>query len=159
MSERPSPSKSCATSAWGAPAMPKVDDGAKAPAPSPDRSEMVEDCSFATARSALAHAISAFDPDLAIDWPRILSDNMRIRSDRIDAGLILAFDTKRGLYVTSLMGFGFNPVTGDFSRGAQGFWIENGELTFPVSEITIPANGQPVCRNTFTAPITASRGV
>lgn len=49
-------------------------------------------------------------------------------------------DTKRGLYVTGLMGFGFNPVTGDFSRGAQGFWIENGELTFPVSEVTIAAN-------------------
>ena len=49
-------------------------------------------------------------------------------------------DTGRGLYVTSLMGFGFNPVTGDFSRGAQGFWIEGGELTFPVSEITIAAN-------------------
>jgi PmbA protein len=49
-------------------------------------------------------------------------------------------DTKRGLYVTSLMGFGFNPVTGDFSRGAQGFWIEGGELTFPVSEVTIAAS-------------------
>ncbi len=49
-------------------------------------------------------------------------------------------DTKRGLYVTSMMGFGFNPVTGDFSRGAQGFWIEDGELTFPVSEVTIAAN-------------------
>ena len=48
--------------------------------------------------------------------------------------------TPRGLYVTQLMGFGFNPVTGDFSRGAQGFWIENGELTFPVSEVTIAAN-------------------
>ncbi len=48
--------------------------------------------------------------------------------------------TKRGLYVTQLMGFGFNPVTGDFSRGAQGFWIENGEITFPVSEVTIAAN-------------------
>lgn len=48
--------------------------------------------------------------------------------------------TGKGLYVTSLMGFGFNPVTGDFSRGAQGFWIEGGELTFPVSEITIAAN-------------------
>lgn len=48
--------------------------------------------------------------------------------------------TKRGLYVTSLMGFGFNAVTGDFSRGAAGFWIENGELTFPVSEVTIAAN-------------------
>ncbi len=48
--------------------------------------------------------------------------------------------TERGLYVTSMMGFGFNPVTGDFSRGASGFWIENGQLTFPVSEITISAN-------------------
>jgi PmbA protein len=48
--------------------------------------------------------------------------------------------TPRGLYVTQLMGFGFNPVTGDFSRGAQGFWIEGGELTFPVSEVTIAAN-------------------
>ncbi|MEO8554184.1 MAG: TldD/PmbA family protein [Kofleriaceae bacterium] len=48
--------------------------------------------------------------------------------------------TPRGLYVTNLMGFGFNPVTGDFSRGAAGFWIENGELTFPVSEVTIAAN-------------------
>jgi len=48
--------------------------------------------------------------------------------------------TVKGLYVTSLMGFGFNGVTGDFSRGAQGFWIENGELTFPVSGVTIAAN-------------------
>lgn len=49
-------------------------------------------------------------------------------------------NTSKGLYVTHLMGFGFNAVTGDFSRGAQGFWIENGELTFPVSEVTIAAN-------------------
>jgi len=52
----------------------------------------------------------------------------------------LLASTGRGLYVTQMMGFGFNPVTGDFSRGAQGFWIEGGELTFPVSEITISAN-------------------
>jgi PmbA protein len=48
--------------------------------------------------------------------------------------------TKRGLYVTDMMGFGFNAVTGDFSRGASGFWIENGELSFPVSEVTISLN-------------------
>jgi PmbA protein len=48
--------------------------------------------------------------------------------------------TGRGLYVTELMGFGFNPITGDFSRGASGFWIEDGKLTFPVSEITISSN-------------------
>ena len=48
--------------------------------------------------------------------------------------------TPQGLYVTSMMGFGFNPVTGDFSRGASGFWIENGKRTFPVAEVTISAN-------------------
>ncbi len=45
-----------------------------------------------------------------------------------------------GLYVTELIGFGFNPVTGDYSRGAVGTWIENGELTYPVEEITIAGN-------------------
>ncbi|HEX2880225.1 MAG TPA: TldD/PmbA family protein [Polyangiaceae bacterium] len=52
----------------------------------------------------------------------------------------LLASTKRGLYVTEMMGQGFNPVTGDFSRGASGYWIENGELAFPVSEITISSN-------------------
>jgi PmbA protein len=46
----------------------------------------------------------------------------------------------RGLYVTDLMGFGFNGVTGDYSQGAAGFWIERGERVHPVSEITISAN-------------------
>src|SRR5688572_12778939 len=48
--------------------------------------------------------------------------------------------TKSGLYVTEMMGFGFNAVTGDFSRGAAGFWIENGEFAYPVSEVTISLN-------------------
>ncbi len=48
--------------------------------------------------------------------------------------------TKRGLFVTDMMGYGFNSVTGDFSRGASGFWIENGEIAFPVSEVTISLN-------------------
>jgi PmbA protein len=48
--------------------------------------------------------------------------------------------TERGLLVTEMMGFGFNAVTGDFSRGAAGFWIENGRITFPVSEVTISSN-------------------
>jgi len=42
-----------------------------------------------------------------------------------------------GFYVTDLIGVGVNLVTGDYSRGASGFWIENGQLTFPVSEVTI----------------------
>lgn len=45
-----------------------------------------------------------------------------------------------GLYVTELMGMGVNGVTGDYSRGAAGFWIENGEIAYPVSEITIAGN-------------------
>jgi PmbA protein len=52
----------------------------------------------------------------------------------------LLADTGTGLYVTEMMGFGFNAVTGDFSRGAGGFWIENGKLAFPVSEVTISSN-------------------
>lgn len=47
---------------------------------------------------------------------------------------------KRGLYVTELIGMGVNPVTGDYSRGAVGQWIENGELAYPVEEITIAGN-------------------
>jgi PmbA protein len=47
---------------------------------------------------------------------------------------------KDGLYVTELIGFGINMVTGDYSRGAGGFWIENGELAYPVEEITIAGN-------------------
>jgi PmbA protein len=45
-----------------------------------------------------------------------------------------------GLYVTELIGFGVNGVTGDYSRGAAGFWIENGELAYPVSELTVAGN-------------------
>lgn len=47
---------------------------------------------------------------------------------------------KQGLYVTDLIGFGINMVTGDYSRGASGFWIVNGELAYPVEEITIASN-------------------
>lgn len=48
--------------------------------------------------------------------------------------------TPRGLLVTELIGQGFNPVTGDYSRGAAGLWIENGEITHPVEEVTIAGN-------------------
>tara|TARA_R110000772_G_scaffold73216_3_gene159677 strand:- start:109293 stop:110636 length:1344 start_codon:yes stop_codon:yes gene_type:complete len=47
---------------------------------------------------------------------------------------------KQGLYVTELIGMGVSGVTGDYSRGCSGFWIEDGELTFPVSELTIAGN-------------------
>ncbi len=49
-------------------------------------------------------------------------------------------DIKEGLYVTEFLGFGVNLVTGDYSRGASGLWISNGELTYPVEEITVAGN-------------------
>ncbi len=54
--------------------------------------------------------------------------------------------TKRGLLVTEMMGFGFNPLTGDFSRGASGFWIEDGAIVHPVSEVTISLNADDLFR-------------
>jgi PmbA protein len=55
-----------------------------------------------------------------------------------------------GLYVTSLMGFGTNMVTGDYSRGATGLWIENGQLTHAVEEVTIAGNLAEMLRNVTT---------
>ena len=59
----------------------------------------------------------------------------------MDAGSItpdaLMADIQQGFYVTELIGMGVNGVTGDYSRGASGFWIEKGERTYPVSEVTI----------------------
>jgi PmbA protein len=54
---------------------------------------------------------------------------------------------KQGLYVTQFLGFGVNMVTGDFSRGASGLWIENGELTFPVEEVTVAGNLKDMLNN------------
>jgi PmbA protein len=47
---------------------------------------------------------------------------------------------RRGLLVTELLGHGVNLVTGDYSRGAAGYWVENGEIAYPVEEITIAGN-------------------
>jgi len=52
-----------------------------------------------------------------------------------------------GFYVLSLMGFGANMVTGDYSRGASGLWIENGELTYAVEEVTISGNLRDMFKN------------
>jgi PmbA protein len=56
-------------------------------------------------------------------------------------------DVKSGLYVLSTMGFGTNLVTGDYSQGCSGLWIENGELAYPVEEITIAGNMKEMFRN------------
>ena len=56
-------------------------------------------------------------------------------------------DVRQGLYVTETMGFGVNLVTGDYSQGASGLWIENGELAYPVEEITIAGNLKEMYKN------------
>ncbi len=56
-------------------------------------------------------------------------------------------DVPNGLYVTETMGFGVNLVTGDYSQGASGLWIENGELAYPVEEITIAGNLKDMYQN------------
>jgi PmbA protein len=53
----------------------------------------------------------------------------------------------KGLLVTELIGFGINNVTGDYSRGAAGFWVENGEIQYPVSEITVAGNLRDMFRS------------
>jgi PmbA protein len=52
-----------------------------------------------------------------------------------------------GVLVTELMGQGVNGVTGDYSRGASGFWVENGAIAYPVHEITIAGNLKPMYRD------------
>jgi PmbA protein len=71
--------------------------------------------------------------------PHVTTSNLILRAGTSSPQALLD-GIERGLFVTDMMGFGFNAVTGDFSRGAAGFLIENGQLTTPVSEITISAN-------------------
>ena len=52
----------------------------------------------------------------------------------------LLLTSRKDFLVNELIGMGVNGVTGDYSRGASGFWIENGEITYPVSEMTIAGN-------------------
>jgi PmbA protein len=71
--------------------------------------------------------------------PGVSSTNLYMKAGPTDPKDIIK-SVKSGLYLTELNGQGFNPVTGDMSRGAVGFWIENGEITYPVQEITMAGN-------------------
>jgi PmbA protein len=70
--------------------------------------------------------------------PHVGTTNLIFRPGRTAAAELERLE--RGLYVTDLMGFGFNGVTGDYSQGAGGFWIEKGERAYPVTEITVSAS-------------------
>jgi PmbA protein len=78
--------------------------------------------------------------------PGIGGGNLFLQKGSVSPEQLLA-DLKVGFYVTELMGFGVNMVTGDYSRGAAGLWIENGELTFAVEEVTIAGNLKEMLNN------------
>jgi PmbA protein len=78
--------------------------------------------------------------------PGIGAGNLFLQNGTVSPQQLLA-DVKAGFYVTELMGFGVNMVTGDYSRGAAGLWIENGELTFAVEEVTIAGNLKEMLNN------------
>ena len=78
--------------------------------------------------------------------PFVGSSNLFLRAGGSSPQEIIK-SVKNGLYLTGLIGQGFNPVTGDISYGAYGYWIENGEVTYPVQEITLAGNMLTVLKN------------
>jgi PmbA protein len=72
--------------------------------------------------------------------------NLVLADDGLDFDALVK-RMRRGLVVTELMGQGVNSVTGDYSRGAAGFWVEDGEIRFPVEEVTIAGNLKDVFRS------------
>ncbi len=74
------------------------------------------------------------------------ASNLYLEPGRVNPEDLIA-DIKDGFYVTDLIGSGANMVTGDYSRGASGFWIENGQCTYPVSEVTIAGHLLDMFRN------------
>lgn len=76
--------------------------------------------------------------------------NLYLEPGAVDPKALMA-DIKSGFYITELIGFGVNGVTGDYSRGAGGFWIDDGQLAFPVSEVTVAGNLTDMFRNLTAA--------
>jgi PmbA protein len=76
--------------------------------------------------------------------------NLYMEAGSVTPDALIA-DIKDGFYVSELIGMGVNGVTGDYSRGAAGFWIENGKISYPVSEITIAGNLKDMFRNLTAA--------
>jgi PmbA protein len=83
------------------------------------------------------------------DAPGVAPTNFVLEPGPCSPEAIIA-SVRSGLYVTELIGFGVNPVTGDYSRGAAGLWIESGELVHAVEELTIAGNLRDMLRNIET---------
>ncbi len=75
----------------------------------------------------------------AASLPQPASSNLYLAPGRLSPAELMA-DLREGFYVTELIGMGVNGITGDYSRGAAGFWIENGSCAYPVSEVTVAGN-------------------
>jgi PmbA protein len=71
--------------------------------------------------------------------PSPSTTNLYMEAGKLSPADLMA-DIAEGFYVTEMIGMGVNGVTGDYSRGASGFWIENGKISYPVSEITVAGN-------------------
>ena len=102
-------------------------------------------CNTYTARKLSLASTGNASRSLASN-PGIGSGNFFLQPGALTPEEIIA-DIPSGLYVTETMGFGVNLVTGDYSQGAAGLWIENGELAYPVEEITIAGNLKDMYRN------------
>ena len=83
--------------------------------------------------------------------------NLHIRPGSCSLDALMS-DIRQGLYITELIGHGVNPVTGDYSRGAAGFWIENGMPTFPVHELTVAGNLKTMFKHMTAADDLRFRG-
>ncbi len=82
--------------------------------------------------------------------PSPSATNLYLEAGTLSPEALIA-DIKEGFYVTELIGMGVNSVTGDYSRGAAGFWIQNGAIAYPASEITIAGNLKDMFRNLTAA--------
>lgn len=80
------------------------------------------------------------------DAPGVAPANFYLEAGKDSSEAIIG-SVKSGLYVTEMIGFGVNMVTGDFSRGAAGLWIENGEIAYPVEEVTVAGNLKEIFQN------------
>jgi PmbA protein len=98
-----------------------------------------------TARKLGMHSTGNASRGLAGN-PGIGAGNFYLEAGTLTPEQIIG-DIKSGLYVTETMGHGVNLVTGDYSVGASGMWIENGEIAYPVEEITIAGNLKDMYRN------------
>ena len=87
------------------------------------------------------HAHRSYDSEITIGPNNFFIENGNTSPDT------MIKETAKGLFVTRLMGFGFDPVSGMFSYGAAGIWIENGEMTYPVHEVVIASNMRDMLMN------------